>query len=114
MKVKTINRSEEACTRERAQDVRKVHHNLDPTLHPFEKATEYTRALAAGALLLDIPTLRLAAPLTITVAPLIASPRFSHDAEPPPPHHPPKRLMQPRCSACLPNPSWLRCPTTMA
>lgn len=48
MKVKTINRSEEAFTRERAQDVQKVHHNLDPALHPFEKAVEYTRALKAG------------------------------------------------------------------
>lgn len=47
MKVKTINRSEEAFTRERAQDVAKVHHNLDPALHPFEKAVEYTRALRA-------------------------------------------------------------------
>ena len=49
MKVKAINRSEEACTRERAQDVRKVHRNLDPELHPFEKAVEYTRDLSAGA-----------------------------------------------------------------
>ena len=50
MKVKTINRSEEAITRERAQDVQKVHHNLDPALHPFEKAVEYTRAVRAGTL----------------------------------------------------------------
>lgn len=50
MKVKVINRSEEAYTRERAQDVQKVHRNLDPSLHPFEKAVEYTRALAAGQL----------------------------------------------------------------
>lgn len=48
MKVKTINRSEEQQTRERAQDVQKVHRNLDPALHPFEKAKEYTRALNAG------------------------------------------------------------------
>ena len=48
MKIKTINRSEEAFTRERAQDVQKVHHNLDPALHPFEKAVEYTRAVKAG------------------------------------------------------------------
>jgi WD repeat and SOF domain-containing protein 1 len=48
MKVKTINRSEEACTRERAQDVVKVHRNLDPALHPFDRAVEYTRALAAA------------------------------------------------------------------
>lgn len=48
MKVKTINRSEEECTRSRAQDVQKVHRNLDPALHPFEKAKEYTRALNAA------------------------------------------------------------------
>lgn len=54
MKVKTINRSEEAFTRERAQDVQKVHHNLDPALHPFEKAVEYTRALKAGTLALNL------------------------------------------------------------
>jgi DDB1- and CUL4-associated factor 13 len=48
MKVKVINRSEEASTRERSQDVRKMHRNLDPTLHPFEKAVEYTRALTAA------------------------------------------------------------------
>ncbi|EFN52020.1 hypothetical protein CHLNCDRAFT_139585 [Chlorella variabilis] len=50
MKVKAINRSEEGCTRERAQDVQKVHRNLDPALHPFEKAKEYTRALNAAKL----------------------------------------------------------------
>ena len=48
MRIKTINRSEEGETKERSQDVRKVHRNLDPALHPFEKATEYTRALVAG------------------------------------------------------------------
>lgn len=50
MKVKVINRSEEEYTRERSQDLRKVHKNLDPTLHPFEKAVEYTRALNAAKL----------------------------------------------------------------
>lgn len=50
MKIKVINRSEEEYTRERSQDVQKVHRNLDPTLHPFEKAVEYTRALAAAKL----------------------------------------------------------------
>ena len=50
MRVKAINRSEAACTRERAQDVRKVHTNLDPQLHPFERAVEYTRALNAAKL----------------------------------------------------------------
>lgn len=49
MKVKVINHSAEARTRERAQDTIKVHRNLDPALHPMEKAVEYTRALNAGA-----------------------------------------------------------------
>lgn len=40
MKVKVLHRVEEEFTRERAQDLRKVHHNLDPALHPFEKAKE--------------------------------------------------------------------------
>lgn len=43
MKLKVINRDPEQFTRERSQDLRKVHKNLDPALHPFEKAVEYTR-----------------------------------------------------------------------
>lgn len=50
MKITTINRSEEQQTRERVQDVQKVHRNLDPSLHPFERAKEYTRALNAAKL----------------------------------------------------------------
>jgi WD repeat and SOF domain-containing protein 1 len=50
MKVKVLNRSDEEFTRERAQDVKKVHRNYDPTLHPMQKATEVTRALAAAKL----------------------------------------------------------------
>lgn len=50
MKIKAINRSASECTRERSQDVQKVHKNLDPALHPFEKAVEYTRALNAAKL----------------------------------------------------------------
>ncbi|MEW5309648.1 MAG: hypothetical protein WDW38_001521 [Sanguina aurantia] len=50
MRVKVINRNEEDFTKERSQDLRKVHHNLDPTLHPFEKAHEYGRALNAAKL----------------------------------------------------------------
>lgn len=50
MKVKAINRSEEEFTRERAQDLKKVHRNYDPTLHQFSQATEYTRALNAAKL----------------------------------------------------------------
>lgn len=36
MKVKTINRNEEEYTRERSQDLKKVHRNLDPSLHQFQ------------------------------------------------------------------------------
>lgn len=50
MKVKVINRSEASVTRERAEDVRQVHRNLDPVLHPFDKAKEYTRAVNAAKL----------------------------------------------------------------
>jgi WD repeat and SOF domain-containing protein 1 len=50
MKIKLINRDEEAMTRERAQDVVKVHRNLDPTLRPMNAAREYTRALNAAKL----------------------------------------------------------------
>ncbi|CAG9463788.1 unnamed protein product [Pedinophyceae sp. YPF-701] len=50
MKVKVINRSEEQFTRARSQDVRKVHKNLDPSLHPMEQAHEYVRAVNAAKL----------------------------------------------------------------
>ena len=43
-----INRTESAVTRERSEDVMQVHRNLDPTLHPFERAREYTRAVNAA------------------------------------------------------------------
>jgi len=46
-KVKTISRREEDYTRERKLDIRKVFRNVDPKLHPFEQAREYTRALNA-------------------------------------------------------------------
>eukprot|EP00955_Chlamydomonas_euryale_P105214 365622-Chlamydomonas_euryale.AAC.9 len=45
-----INRNEEAFTKERKQDLKKVHRNYDPNLHQFEKAHEYTRALNAAKL----------------------------------------------------------------
>ena len=48
MKIKTISRSETAHTRERSGDIMKVQRNFDPVLHPFEKAREYTRAVAAA------------------------------------------------------------------
>ena len=47
MRIKTISRSDEECTRERVSDLAKVHRNLDPALHPLQRATEYTRAVAA-------------------------------------------------------------------
>ncbi|CAK0783726.1 hypothetical protein CVIRNUC_006925 [Coccomyxa viridis] len=50
MKVKAINRTAAECSRERSQDLQKVQKNLDPSLHPFEKAVEYTRALNAAKL----------------------------------------------------------------
>ena len=50
MRVKAINRSETEFARERRQDLQKVHKNLDPNLHPHEKAVEYTRALNAAKL----------------------------------------------------------------
>lgn len=65
MKIKVINRSEEDFTQERTQDLRKVHRNLDPKLHPFEKAVEYTRALNAAKL------------TRVFAKPFIAA--FSHD-----------------------------------
>jgi WD repeat and SOF domain-containing protein 1 len=50
MKVKVLNRNEEDFTRERAQDLKKVHRNYEPTLHQFQRAHEYTRALNAAKL----------------------------------------------------------------
>ena len=47
MKVKVINRSDVDYGRDRITDLHKVHKNLDPSLHPFEKAVEYTRSLNA-------------------------------------------------------------------
>ena len=47
LSVSVINRTEEEFTRERAQDHVKVFKNADPSLHPFQKAREYTRSLNA-------------------------------------------------------------------
>ncbi|KAF9423753.1 rRNA-processing protein sof1, partial [Entomortierella beljakovae] len=46
-KVKVLSRSVEESTRQRSNDIHKIQRNLDPTLHPFEKNREYTRALNA-------------------------------------------------------------------
>ena len=49
MKVKTISRSEDH-SRKTSLDIYKVSKNLNPELHPFERAREYTRALNATKL----------------------------------------------------------------
>lgn len=48
MKIKVLSRDETECTRERSSDVQKVHRNLDPSLHPLDKAKECKRALNAA------------------------------------------------------------------
>lgn len=50
MKVKVLHRNEEEFTKERAQDIKKVHRSYDPNLHQFQRAHEYTRALNAAKL----------------------------------------------------------------
>eukprot|EP00753_Platysulcus_tardus_P022782 PLAT9991.1.p1 GENE.PLAT9991.1~~PLAT9991.1.p1 ORF type:complete len:461 (-),score=156.38 PLAT9991.1:82-1437(-) len=47
MKIKVISRDEQAYTRERGSDVVKQFRNVDPKLHPFERAREYKRAVNA-------------------------------------------------------------------
>ncbi|KAJ1988650.1 Protein sof1 [Dimargaris cristalligena] len=47
-KVKAISRSLEENTRQRRSDRQIMHRNLDPIVHPFERAKEYTRALNAA------------------------------------------------------------------
>jgi DDB1- and CUL4-associated factor 13 len=49
MKVKTISRPDD-FVRERVGDIYKVSRNLNPVLHPHERAREYTRALNATKL----------------------------------------------------------------
>ncbi|KAF2011842.1 WD40 repeat-like protein [Aaosphaeria arxii CBS 175.79] len=46
MKIKTLSRSP-ATTQAPGSNVTKVHRNLNPEMHPFERAREYTRALNA-------------------------------------------------------------------
>lgn len=50
MKIKVISRSEEHYTRDCKGDRVKIHRNLNPSMHPFERAREYTRALTATKL----------------------------------------------------------------
>jgi WD repeat and SOF domain-containing protein 1 len=47
MKVKVITRNPDDFLRETKHDIHKVPRNYDPSLHPFEAAREYTRALNA-------------------------------------------------------------------
>jgi len=49
MKIKALSRSA-AAVQAPGSDVSKVSRNLDPSLHPFERAREYTRALNATKL----------------------------------------------------------------
>jgi WD repeat and SOF domain-containing protein 1 len=50
MKIKVLSRQELDYTRERANDMFRIHHNPEPSIHPFERAREYTRALNATKL----------------------------------------------------------------
>jgi WD repeat and SOF domain-containing protein 1 len=50
MKIRTISRTEEDFLRKNKHDIVKVHRNRDPTIHPFEKEREYTRAVTAAKL----------------------------------------------------------------
>ncbi|XP_031834379.1 DDB1- and CUL4-associated factor 13 [Nomia melanderi] len=47
MKVKILSRNPDHYLRETKRDIHKVPRNYDPSLHPFEAAREYTRALNA-------------------------------------------------------------------
>jgi WD repeat and SOF domain-containing protein 1 len=49
MKIKTISRSEEEFTRERSGDLMKSHRNLDPTIHPLERAREVRKNYNASS-----------------------------------------------------------------
>lgn len=49
MKIKALTRSSEAYQAP-GSDVARLPRNLDPALHPFERAREYTRALNATKL----------------------------------------------------------------
>ncbi|KAI8867409.1 WD repeats and SOF1 domain containing-like protein [Ramicandelaber brevisporus] len=48
MKVKALSRSADDVIRARPTELHRVHRNLDPALHPFERAKEYTRAVQAA------------------------------------------------------------------
>ncbi|KAI9466547.1 WD40-repeat-containing domain protein [Coemansia mojavensis] len=50
MKVKALSRSMADYTRETKSDLQRVQRNIDPALHPLERAREYKRALNAAKL----------------------------------------------------------------
>lgn len=50
MKIKTLSRSSDNYLPVRESDAQRLPRNLDPALHPFERAREYTRALNATKL----------------------------------------------------------------
>mmetsp|Transcript_2548 Transcript_2548/g.4635 ORF Transcript_2548/g.4635 Transcript_2548/m.4635 type:complete len:445 (-) Transcript_2548:154-1488(-) len=50
MKIKTISRTQEDYVRQSKLDITKVHHNRDPTIHPFERAREYSKAIVSSKL----------------------------------------------------------------
>jgi WD repeat and SOF domain-containing protein 1 len=50
MKISALSRSLDQHAPARKGDAAPQSHNLDPALHPFDKAREYTRALAAAKL----------------------------------------------------------------
>lgn len=50
MKVKALSRDSADHLRQTVNDIQKVQRNIDPALHPLEKAREYTRALNATKL----------------------------------------------------------------
>jgi WD repeat and SOF domain-containing protein 1 len=47
MNIKTISRTEEDFVRKTKLDITKVHRNRDPSIHPFERAREYTKAIVS-------------------------------------------------------------------
>lgn len=50
MRIKVLSRDEKSYTRERPTDLQRVHRNAAPSIHPFERAREYKRALNATKL----------------------------------------------------------------
>ena len=50
MRLRPLSRPDECCSRERSGDLDKVLRNPDPSLHPLQRATEVTRAVAAAKL----------------------------------------------------------------